>query len=38
MRKGEISKMLKAKVAKAVKKAKDEHKRGRNTQKISIRD
>jgi hypothetical protein len=38
MKKGEISKKLKAKVAKAVKKSKDEHKRRHNIKAVSIRD
>tara|TARA_R110000796_G_scaffold185804_5_gene302656 strand:+ start:1484 stop:1600 length:117 start_codon:yes stop_codon:yes gene_type:complete len=38
MKKGEISKKLKAKVAKAVKKSKDEHQRRYNTKTISLRD
>lgn len=38
MKKGEISKKLKAKVAKAVKKTKDEHQRRYNIKKISCRN
>ena len=38
MKKGEISKKLKAKVAKAVKKSKDEHQRRHNIKTISCRN
>lgn len=38
MKKGQISSKVKAKVAKAVKKTKDEHKRRYNTKAVSLRD